>query len=133
MYLMWHESYSVGYDPIDSQHKRLFSISNDLVDAVARPGGSDEKELRKLIGDLLNYTRTHFAEEERLMQQGGFPDFQSHKQLHDAFDDRIREIEEQVRNGETREAASILPALVGDWLLDHIAAEDQKYSAYVKA
>lgn len=133
MYLMWHESYSVGCDAVDQQHQRLFSISNDLVDAMAKPDGTDDKELRKIIGDLLAYTRTHFAEEEGLMERGGFPDFQRHKELHEAFDSRIRDIEEQVRQGETREAASVLPALIGDWLLDHIASEDQKYSEYVRA
>ncbi|MFA7241984.1 MAG: hemerythrin family protein [Sulfuricellaceae bacterium] len=132
MYFMWHDSYSVGYDPIDHQHQKLFTISNDLTEATEKSAGANEKELRNIICDLLTYARTHFAEEEQLMRQTAFPDFARHKALHEAFDAKIHEVEKQVLNGEVHAVASFLPQLIGDWLLDHIATEDQQYAAYIK-
>ena len=133
MYLMWHDSYSVGFAPIDDQHQTLFAISNDLVDAAQRPDGASEAELQKIIGDLLAYTRTHFAQEEQYMSRTGFPGFSQHKDLHQAFEAKIREVEKQVGDGEVRAVAAYLPGLVGDWLLDHIASEDQQYAIHARS
>lgn len=133
MIYKWNDTFSVGYAPIDDQHRRLFSINNDLSDEVAKADGANEKALRKIIGDLLNYTRTHFAAEERLMEQAGFPDLARHKAVHEALIVKIREVEAQVRNGEVHAVAAFLPGLVGSWLSQHIAIEDQQYASYLQA
>ena len=129
----WNDSFSVGYGPIDAQHRRLFSINTDLAEEAGKADGASEKELHKIIGDLLSYTRSHFAEEEELMQMAAFPDFARHKERHDALIAKIREVEARVRNGEVQAVAEFLPAMVGAWLAQHIAIEDQMYAGYLKA
>jgi hemerythrin-like metal-binding protein len=56
------QRYSVGVSDMDEHHKKLFDIVSRVHDAVrgnqagGPPGG--------LIGELLDYTRYHFGEEE---------------------------------------------------------------------
>lgn len=134
MYYMWHDSYSVGYGPIDNQHQNLFSISNELTDATEKSEGPDATDLSEIIAKLLTYVRSHFSEEEALMKNSDFPDLARHLVAHQALLAKILELENRVATGETdeiRAVATSLPLLVGDWLIDHIAIEDQKYSSYI--
>lgn len=131
MYLTWHDSYSVGYDPIDAQHQNLFAISNRLADATEKADGANDDDLRPIIAELLAYTRTHFADEERLMAKAGYPDLAQHRAVHVVFENQMRALETQVSKGEVRAVASVLPQLLNDWLLDHIATTDQRYRSHV--
>lgn len=131
MYLVWHDSYSVGYGPIDAQHQNLFAISNRLTDAVEKAEGANDDDLRPIIAELLAYTRTHFADEEQLMAKAGYPDLAQHHAVHVVFENQMRELEAQVKKGEVRAVALALPQLLNDWLLDHIATTDQRYRSHV--
>jgi len=128
----WNDSLSVGYGPMDKQHRQFFAINAELSNELSKIGGANEKELLKIIADLLAYTRSHFSDEEQLMQQVGFPDFGRHKEAHDAFISIVRDLEAKVLNGELHTVASFLPPFVGDWLTRHIAVEDKQYASYLK-
>ncbi len=133
MFLMWHDSYSVGYGPIDVQHQYLFSISNALTQANEKPEGATDEYLRSIVEELLAYARTHFADEEQLMSRAEYPDLEEHKKLHIAFENKMCELEERIRNGEVRAVAAELPLIVNDWLLDHITTVDQRYAGQVQS
>lgn len=131
----WRDCFSVGYAPIDDQHQKLFSISNELTDAALRSDGANETDLKKTIDELLNYVRDHFSQEEAMMHQSGFPDIVGHIVVHNAFLIEILNLENRVLTGDVGEIHAVavaLPKLVGDWLIDHIAIEDQKYASYVR-
>lgn len=131
----WRDCYSVGYAPIDDQHQKLFSISNELTDAALSSNGANETDLMKIIDELLNYVRDHFSEEEALMRQSGVPDIAGHILVHNAFLIEILNLENRVRTGDAGEIHAVavaLPELVGGWLVGHIAIEDQKYASHVR-
>ncbi|MDO8932848.1 MAG: bacteriohemerythrin [Rhodocyclaceae bacterium] len=128
----WQDILSVGCDVIDSQHKQIFDIVNELCDGVRRNHGASVEMTRKSLAALCAYTRNHFAEEERLMQAAEYPDFERHKQAHDQLVARIVEFEARLRAGGVKDANEVLPFLVGEWLSHHIAFEDQQYAGYLK-
>ena len=130
--MSWNESYSVGYEPIDYQHKGLFAISDRLAEAHDKSGEANEKELSKIVRDLILYAREHLADEEQLMQRSEYPDFQYHQSLHIKLEHELRKVEKLLIDGEVRTVTEFLPKFVSSWLSDHIATEDQKYSAYIK-
>ncbi|MDD5249966.1 MAG: bacteriohemerythrin [Rhodocyclaceae bacterium] len=129
----WKDFFSVGHDGIDHQHKQLFAIVNELYDGTRRDGDASEELLRRTIAALGAYIRTHFAEEERLMRLAAYPEYARHKQAHDGLIARVAEFEARIRTGEVRQAAGLLPFLVGEWLTDHIAFEDQQYAGCVNS
>ena len=132
MYFVWDESYSVNNYPIDNQHQRLFTINNTLAENLQKGGDVTESELRKIITDLLTFARTHFAAEEKYMIRVGYPDFEKHKALHEAFETAIGVVEAELEKGDIHAVVSTLPEFVGNWLVQHIASEDQKYANFVQ-
>ena len=66
---------------IDRQHRELVNMFNRLNDAVKNH--ESRNDIYRLIDEVISYTRLHFATEEQLMVQSGFPEIESHKRMHE--------------------------------------------------
>lgn len=122
-YWTWSPSLSVGIDVIDGQHRRIIDYLNEL-DTVRRSNDRD-KVYGVLLG-MVDYTRTHFAFEEDLMRQAGYPLTEAHKRVHDAFMSHIDNYVAQHESGKdvTRKLTSELQI----WLTNHIQNDDRDYA-----
>jgi hemerythrin len=126
----WKPEYSLGYDEIDSQHKRLFEIASELHAAMSM--GKGRTELSKTLASLIAYTRQHFASEERLMQRNHYPRYAQHKVEHDALTAKVVEFQKDFETGRVAMTVGLLQ-FVKDWLKHHIAETDQKVAAFLKS
>ena len=127
---IWNDSYKTGINTIDTQHKKLVDLINELHDAMTKGQGS--QALGKIVNGLLDYTVIHFTTEERLLKQAGYADFDAHKKIHDAFTAKVREMKKDLDGGRkmmTLEVSTFLK----DWLSGHILGTDMKYVATLKA
>lgn len=124
IYFQWDESYSVGNAFIDGQHQQLFEIANSIPDQM------EHLEVKGILMRLFKYTREHFAAEERLMLQIGYPQLSEHNQLHEAL---ISKLNDDIAETLATEKAIVeLKVTVYDWLLDHIRVQDQKYAQFAR-
>lgn len=64
-FAVWNDRISVGVETIDADHKKLIAMVNDLYDAIL--AGCGRKKLDSLLDHLIDYTRYHFAREEKLL------------------------------------------------------------------
>ena len=128
--LQWSEDLSVGVVEMDRQHKRLVDLVNRLYEAMAAGRGDNIK--MQILTELLTYTKVHFAAEERLMRECGYPQLTDHKCLHDQLTDKVIQLNEKVRNGQMVPSVS-LGTFLKDWLVQHIIQQDKKYSQFVCA
>ncbi len=128
----WSEQYSVKLELLDAQHKKLFQIVNHLHDAIFARKAQDE--VGGIVLDLLDYTRTHFAEEERQMELHHFPEdkLQAHKAAHHELERKVHEIEQRLQHGEANISPDVMCFLVGEWLLKHILTMDKQYAPFMK-
>ncbi len=62
----WDSKCSVDVDEMDSQHKKLIAIINDLYKAMMSGRSQDVAE--STLDELIRYTIDHFSAEEELMQ-----------------------------------------------------------------
>lgn len=128
MYFKWDESYSVGIETFDSQHKILFGIINRLHE------GLEMREhwpvLAEALGDMVTYTKLHFKSEEEEMKNHGYPGFELHKLEHDAFADMINTFSKQFENGEEAMKVEVLGAMV-KWLRKHVNGTDKQYGPFL--
>ncbi|HUT41897.1 MAG TPA: hemerythrin domain-containing protein, partial [Gammaproteobacteria bacterium] len=62
---------------IDAQHEELIALINRLHETMLQ--GAEKAALDDLLSQLIEHTRTHFATEEQLMSQYGYPAFEAHK------------------------------------------------------
>ncbi|HHH38773.1 MAG TPA: bacteriohemerythrin [Sedimenticola sp.] len=129
-FLVWDDDYSVGIEAMDRDHQRLLNLINNLKAAMLCNTG--EAFERRNLDELVDYTRTHLAKEEQLLQEHGYPDYEGHKAQHDQM---ISYVESYVRKYE-QEGRKVLPEIADYltlWLTDHINVTDKKYTAFLNA
>jgi len=80
MVLEWKDEYSVNVKEIDEQHKVFLKILNNLY--VAINNYSIDKELTKILEELVDYTKLHFSTEEKYFEQFNYSHTEEHKEEH---------------------------------------------------
>ena len=125
--LRWTETLSVGVPAFDYEHKRLVAMLNELGEAFKYH--EDKVILGKTIKNLINYTITHFSNEERAMQEYNYPQYKEHKYEHDAFVDKCTQMKHAYDEGEAVFTQEVLDFLM-DWVQNHIMRTDKMYSKY---
>lgn len=121
--VIWQDSYSIGIDTIDTQHKQLFDIMNKIY--VASEEDSDLDVIMPLFDELQDYTKYHFDEEEQYFTTLSQGSIEQHKNEHQFFIDELDKIKQQsLRIGTI---SLELLYFLNDWLVNHIQVEDPKY------
>ena len=120
---VWTEQLNTGIDVIDQQHRRIVEYINQLEDA--RASGHPRAEVSFIIGELVDYTMSHFAFEESMQEEAGYPFAKSHKKVHERFAQRVTEYQTRFNNGE--DVTKGLSSLLVTWLFNHIKRDDVDY------
>jgi len=127
--VVWDDAFSVGFKPIDDQHKVLVSMTNDLFVACKGDIVAADLAFLEIIKKALDYAETHFADEEEYLSEANYPHLNEQKEQHEAF---VEEIQKTI---DEFEAGNIEPVYLArylkKWLLNHIAVYDQRYSPYL--
>jgi len=127
----WSDEYKVGIDEIDTQHKRFFDASHQLYDDIVNCEG--ENSAAEAVGFLRKYAEEHFQTEEAFMRKHEFPRLQEHQQLHIQFFESLDQLVEDLEVfGPSQHLADRALEIAQDWLIDHIADEDNLYASHVK-
>jgi hemerythrin len=128
--VIWDDKYATGIQLIDSQHKELFSLTNELFHACLGRDESINDVFKEIMSRMVEYVRFHFGAEQELLQRIKYPDYQEHKKQHDAL---VRNILESVK--EFNEGKKLVPnqfvRTLRDWILSHIALTDKLYVIYI--
>ena len=123
----WTEELEIGIGVIDGQHRRIVDYINTLDDVSRIP---DREVVGKVVGDLIDYTYSHFAFEEALMEEAGYEYLSIHQNTHNSFCERIDQFRKRFDDGE--DIAESLAELLRTWLINHIMSDDESYTALVK-
>ena len=127
--VVWDDSFSVGFKPIDDQHKVLVNMTNELFLACKEDIVAADIAFLGIIKRALDYAETHFADEESILSDANYPHLDEQKEQHEAF------VEELQKTIEEFEAENIEPVYLArylkKWLLNHIAVYDQRYAPYL--
>jgi hemerythrin len=124
----WDDRYSIGVQKIDNHHKKLFSLLNKTYDSFLKFVPTDELDI--LFDELIDYTAYHFSEEEQLMQESRFPDFQAHKKEHDSFSQKIMEMHENFHSGKKSLSLEVI-SFLNNWLSNHILQLDAEIGRFL--
>lgn len=127
--IKWNNELSVGVKDIDDQHKELISIANSLIHAVETKAGRTTVE--KVIKRLRAYTVAHFAAEEKLMEEAGFPKLGAHQAEHQKLKTDVQQFQRELYVGKGPTPGKVL-AFIKVWLLDHILKYDRGFARFLK-
>lgn len=126
----WNPVYSVDNETLDSQHRSLFGIIGELQSHLAED--SPTEGVAECLGRLLAYAQEHFAFEERLMSEAGYPALDEHRQQHAALRQDLAKLRERFERGDTETRDDLYFLLVSGWLASHILGADKGYSTHLK-
>ena len=121
----WRDEYSVGILAIDTQHKGLVKLINDLHAAMA--AGKGKEALAVIIDELVRYTERHFSDEEAMLKTKGFPGLEAHHKVHVELTRQVLELREKFRSSKLAITIEVMQFLKR-WLASHILQHDQEYA-----
>ncbi len=134
--MQWNENLSVGFAKIDADHKELFRMIKELVHAI------NQHTCKYKIGDVVkfleDYTKNHFAMEERYMAEFAYPEYRQHKTEHRKFMMTLSELKGELQkikasgsHAGSYELSVTTDQILVDWLMDHIAKVDRKLAEFL--
>jgi hemerythrin len=88
----WNSSYSVGVATIDQQHQQLMTLINELNEAMLQ--GKGRQMVGDILGKLIRYTGTHFADEEKLLMDHDYPEYAEHKAKHTKMVGKVKALQQ---------------------------------------
>ncbi|BAE51899.1 bacteriohemerythrin [Paramagnetospirillum magneticum] len=127
--LVWRDEYSVNIQRIDNHHRRLFEMSNRLIEAVRLSKG--KAEIGEALDFLMGYAMYHFSEEEALLERYGYPEGAGHASRHRRLMAQARELEEHLASAAI--SADEVLTFLQDWIVNHILMEDRRYAPFINS
>ena len=128
--VVWDNSLTVGFDLLDDQHKKLVAMINELIEGCKKGEAEAQAAILQTFEKVVDYTKTHFTEEEKYLAQVAYPDLEAQKKMHHQFLFEIVNLITEVDSGKT--APITMAGFLKDWLLNHIAKADKQYLPYMK-
>jgi len=130
--IAWNDSYILGDDKVDEQHRQLFSLLSGLVASCM--DGSGAEKLQETLDFLVGYTVQHFNDEEAWQIEHDFPDYLRHKQKHEDFKVTVLGLVAKFKeNGSSEELSMDVNKIVVRWLIQHINGEDRKIAEHIRS
>jgi hemerythrin len=100
------------------------SLLINKLEAAAK--SSDIELTLQMLKELLEHTTIHFAQEEKIMQESGFFEHNSHKAEHDRHLNELKSIIKYF--DERRDPNAIMAYIEGNlkaWMIDHVKTMDR--------
>ena len=125
--IVWTDINDTGIAIIDQQHRGIVSIINSLFFSIRHEQGN--RILASSIDMIGQYTKIHFATEEKILRMSNYPAFDSHKKLHDNLISRSL-----TTGNESRRYHDPLIYLdfLKKWWIEHINGQDRLYVEHLR-
>lgn len=125
--LTWKDEYSVNNEELDSHHKQLMSILNELYTECLE--ADSEGCVGPKLDAFLAFAGYHFTAEEEYMRRIQYFEIDNHVEEHRGFAYKLAEMK-RVRHSSENELTQELITFIGKWLLHHVFEEDKKYAQH---
>ena len=119
--IAWSNVLLVGHERIDADHRCIFEIADKLHGGMRDAGAG--RLVQEVLAELADYTLTHFAREEALMEASCYAGLQDHRFEHELIRYRLRNLQHQAASGHTG-LAQELEIFLDRWLARHILTSD---------
>jgi len=120
----WKENYILGHGFMDDTHR-------EFVACVEQLSLASEENTIAVLEDLLTHTERHFAEENRWMEESGFPPIHCHTDEHSRVLDSLKQvlaIAQQNNPGIGKITAKELES----WFVLHAATMDAALASHMR-
>lgn len=128
--IAWTPAMSVGVEALDTDHKMLIGLINQLAGAIAK--GEGHEIVASVINGLVDYTEYHFGREEEMMRVCRYPGFTDHVGTHRKIVEALHHLRDAHGGRASDRIEQVLLDFMRVWLVDHILDTDMKYVPTMK-
>jgi hemerythrin len=127
--------YRIGIEAMDAQHARWIR----LIEKFRAAGADHLREsagyaaAKEALERLLEYTRLHFASEEKLLAEHHYPGLDAHREEHRKLETAVAALRAELHAHATRTTPLKLNLLATIWLMEHITQADREYARFILA
>ncbi len=114
----------LGVPAMDRSHR-------EMVDLVNQMDRASDASFAYLFADLVNHTRAHFASEEAMMRQSGFPAIAEHKGEHARVLGELERLAGRLRGGRLAPVRAYVREQIPDWFALHASTMDSALAAHL--
>lgn len=123
----WTDKYSIGNTKIDSVHKKLIDIYNEMVEFVK--SGQDRETFAIILSEMTDYSLVHFKREEEYMNKMAYPKLSEHKRYHRDYVYKVAMYNVGLASNDPPTISEIIDFLE-KWWIHHILEIDIQYENY---
>lgn len=127
----WSEKYTLGNKKIDKEHKGIFKLANDAFFKSKK--GVDKIELKKIVVELLSSFKSHFENEEKMMEDINYEGIYEHKETHNSILHRIEKFIKDISDLDRESFDTELAFIIEKQLVNHILEEDMKIKYFLES
>ena len=129
--IAWNENMSVGVQLLDDDHKKMLDMINDLHNGIVSGAGTER--LGRVLDGLVHYLQQHFAHEEELFVQTGYPDAAAHIVLHREMSAKVLDLQKRYEKGKFDSISVEALEMLQSWMTSHMQNADKKYQSHLNS
>ena len=118
--MSWMRNYLSGHTLMDEEHRELFDLSHEILDAML-DGRSTEVD--ELVSELCDSVERHFRNEEDLLFRAQAEGLRAHRRAHHRLVSQLQGLRQRRDRGQIPRAA-VVQFLLHDMIRGHMVAED---------
>ncbi|OHD24703.1 MAG: hypothetical protein A2Y38_05720 [Spirochaetes bacterium GWB1_59_5] len=126
----WRSEWSSGNRVIDDGHRALLELFNSLLDISLSE--TDREKWMPGMEALLEHVVAHFADEEKILSELGYPDLVSHSALHSDLVQKSLALAARVKTG-AGSVTELFDFLVNQIVVGHMVNADSFFFEYTRA
>lgn len=130
--LKWNnDRMGVDIELIDSHHKELLHIINDLATTIEE--NSQKDDILGIVNRIIKYAHYHFSIEEAFFERFHYDDSEAHKEEHNKFFKDFEEIRDELKEIDGYRGKSVIRIsedvfeYITTWFVQHVTGSDRKY------
>ncbi len=127
--LDWQPEWESGHDTIDSQHRALVDIANDLFSVFLSDTGHER--IISQLDLLLQHIIVHFKTEEDILRKIGYVNYEQHAQIHEKLLAKALRLKDAYLTGDVK-ASAFFSFVVDDVILDHMVTADAEFFPFTR-
>lgn len=120
----WNNSYNLGVDEIDAQHRRLIDSMNKLCDSLDK--GQENYVIDEVLEEMKDYALDHLSTEENYFNEFHYEKSDEHKAQHNLFREKVASLVNDLQNNKEVVVSETI-GFLGQWFVEHIQSHDREY------
>lgn len=131
--MLWKDKYELGVSVVDDQHRELFQRVEEFMKTLRSLASWDEKvqHVNETLEFMKGYVVEHFRDEEEYQLKIGYPGYEEHKKIHTDMVNYVLQVSaEYESSGFNEQLMQQFGGKLLAWLINHVAAEDQRIANY---